>query len=83
VFQANVSCGQSVGFRLGCGSHVLRFTRIRPDREPQVEVRERGVGPRRQGRSAPAEPYLYPSRVPKLRGTLDEGASVFRQSQTY
>lgn len=48
-----------------------------------MEVRERRVGAWGKGRAGALSPHLHPPRIPQLRGSLDEGAHLLRQSETH
>lgn len=67
--------------RSGSQRHVLGAAGFRGRRQQPLEVRERGVGARRQAGAAEPELRVHPPGLAQLRGALDESARVLQQSQ--
>lgn len=76
--KAHVPGSESERVRTGPERHVFFLAGLCVGRQPQVEVRERGVGPRRQTGAPDSQLRLHPSRLSKLRRALDESSGLLQ-----
>lgn len=76
--KADVSRAESECIGIGSERHVLCLAGLRVCGQPQVEVCERGVGPRRQTRAPDPKLCLHPSGLAKFWGSLDESSRLLQ-----
>lgn len=81
VLQEDVSGAEGQRQRPGPQRHVLGAAGFRGRGQQPVEVRERGVGPRRQTRAPEPQLRLHPPGLPQLWSALDESARLLQQSE--
>lgn len=74
--KAHVSRAESERVWVGPERHVFLFAGLRIRGQPQVEICERGVGPRGEARTPNPQLRVHPPRLSKLRSALDESSSL-------